>query len=264
MWNWFTSLLRQITGVLWHATWHVLCFALWILPPFWDGKHYFYLAHRAWAPGALWITGSRVTFEGRERVDWTKPHVIIANHQGNADIPLLFMTVSTPLRFLAKRSVGHIPLLGWMLRLAKFPFVDRYNPAKGKQSIDKAAERIQTEKLNVVVFPEGTRSPEGTVLPFKKGAFQLAIQAQVPIVPIALIGSGIVLARGSFRVCPSPLKVIVGDPIPTEGLKLSDRDELCAQAEATLLGMLGWKRIRHTELERARREAEKARLARVT
>ena len=250
--------------VLWHLFWNLLSLALWFVPPFWDGKHYFFMARHIWAPGLLKIGGSPATFEEREKVDWTKPHVIIANHQGNADIPLLFMLVPTPLRFLAKRSVSYIPVLGWILLLARFPFIDRYNPQKGRQSIDEVADRIRSEKLNVVVFPEGTRSPEGTMLPFKKGAFLLAIKAQVPILPVALIGSGESLPRASFRVFPHPLKVIVGKPIPTAGLDEKSRDELCAQAERTMLEMLGWKKIKPSELSRARAEDQAARIRRVT
>lgn len=259
MLNLFTSLLRQIAMVFWHLFWNVLALVAWILPPFWDGKHYFYMARHVWAPGLLRIGNSPGTFEGREKVDWSKPHVIIANHQGNTDVPLLFMLAPTPVRFLAKRSVSYIPVLGWMLVLARFPFIDRYNPHKGRQSIDLVAERIRREKLNVVVFPEGTRSPEGTILPFKKGAFMLAIKAQVPIVPVAIFGSGISLPRASFRIFPHPLRVVVGDPIPTTGIDANDakaRDALAAQAEERLVTMLGWRRIKVSELKRARAESE--------
>ena len=236
MLNLFTSLLRQIALVLWHLFWNLLSLAAWIFPPFWDGKHYFYMARHVWAPGLFRIGNSPATFEGREKVDWSKPHVIVANHQGNSDIPLLF--------------------------------IDRYNPQKGRQSIDLVAERIRREELNVVVFPEGTRSPEGTILPFKKGAFLLAIKAQVPIVPVAIFGSGISLPRGSFRISAGapqrrlhagPQLAVVGDPIPTAGIDVNDakaRDALAAQAEERLVKMLGWRRIKLSELKRARAESE--------
>lgn len=250
--NWVASLVRQAALVVWHLSWHALVFATWVLPPFWRGQHYFYLARRAWGPGLVWIGGSTARFEGRDKVDWTKPHVIIANHQGNADIPLLFMLVPTPLRFLAKRSVGRIPILGWMLRLAGFPFVDRDNARRGRDSIDETAERIRVERQNVVVFPEGTRSPEGYLLPFKAGAFSLAIKAQIPIVPVAIRGSGTVLARGSFRIYPSEMVVTVGDPIETTGLGPRDRKALTLRAEEALRTLLGWRRAEHHELDALR------------
>jgi len=262
LWNWLTSLVRQIAMPIWHASLHLFVLATWVLPFFWDGKHYFFLARRCWAPGLFKIGNSPPTFVGRERVDWSQPHVIVANHQGNSDIPLLFVLVPTPLRFLAKRSVGYIPLLGWMLRLAKFPFIDRYNARRGRQSIDEVADRIRNEKLNVAVFPEGTRSPEGTMLPFKKGAFLLAIKAQVPIVPVAIHGSGTTLPRGSFRIFPCPLTVTVGEPIPTAGLTERDRDDVAARAEEEILRILGWRRIKHGELAVAR-AADRARLYRL-
>jgi len=189
---------------------------------------------------------------GGENIDWSKPHVIVANHQGNADIPLLFMTVPTPLRFLAKQSVGYIPILGWMLHLAGFPFIDRRRARKGRGSIESVAARIRDESLNVAVFPEGTRSPEGNMLPFKAGAFLIAILAQVPIVPIAIRGSGCVLGRGSFRVYRDAITVEIGEPIETTGLKSGDRHDLCARAEAQIAKMLGWRRIERSELASAR------------
>ncbi len=260
MGNWLSSLLRQIAMVLWHLGWHLLVFVAWVLPPFWRGRHYFYLARHAWAPGLLWIGGCDASWIGAERIDWTRPHVIVANHQSNADVPALFMLVPTPLRFLAKRSVGRIPVLGWMLRLAGFPFIDRQSARRGRASIDAVARRIREEALNVVVFPEGTRSPEGTILPFKKGAFLLAIKAQVPVLPVAIEGGGAVFPRGSFRIYPGQaLRVTVGEPLPTEGLTERDRDDLCARAEAQLVSMLGWRRIRPAELARARAEDHAAR-----
>jgi 1-acyl-sn-glycerol-3-phosphate acyltransferase len=258
--NWLSSLVRQIASVVWHVSWHVLVLALWIFPWFWDGKHYFWLARHVWAPGMLVIGSSPATIVGGDRVDWTKPHIIVANHQGNADIPLLFVTVRAPLRFLAKRSVGHIPFVGWLMRLARFPFIERENARAARDSLSRVAERIRRESLNVVVFPEGTRSPEGTILPFKLGAFMLAIEAQVPIVPIALRGSGIALPRASFRIFPHPLEATVGEPIPTEGLDLSARTELAQRAQDAIQKMLGWRKIAPSELGAARREDREARL----
>jgi 1-acyl-sn-glycerol-3-phosphate acyltransferase len=252
-WNWLTSLARQIAMPLWHGSLHLIVLALWLLPPFWNGKHYFPWAKRIWAPGLFWIGGARPRFVGRDGVDWSQPHVIVANHQGNADIPLLFALVPGPLMFVAKRSVGRIPLLGWMLRLAGFPLVDRYNPAKGRQSLDDVADRIRNEKLNVAIFSEGTRSPEGTMLPFKKGAFLLAIKAQVPILPVAIEGSGTVMARRSWRIYPGPLVATVGEPIPTVGLTEKDRDDVLQRTEAEILRILGWRKIQHGDLPAARK-----------
>lgn len=251
--HWFFSLAVQAGLATWHILLHVFVFVMWLLPVFWDGKHYFYLARRIWAPGLLRIGGAQpATFEGGEDIDWSKPHVVVANHQGNTDIPLLFLTVPAPLRFLAKTTVGYIPILGWMLHLAGFPFIDRRHARKGRGSIEAVAERVRNESMNVAVFPEGTRSPEGTMLPFKDGAFLLAILAQVPVIPVAIQGSGWVLARSSFRIYPCPVKVQVGEPIDTTGLDRGDRHDVRARAEAQIAEMLGWKRIKHSELEAER------------
>lgn len=255
----FSSLLRQIGLVFWHLLWNLIALLGWVLPPFWDGRHYFYLARKAWAPGLFWIGGTPATIFGADRIDWSKPHVLVANHQGNADVPLLFVAVRGPVRFVAKRDVAYIPILGWILVLARFPFIDRQSSEKGRRSMNELAARIQREHLNVVIFPEGTRSPEGTMLPFKKGAFVLAIEAQVPIVPVAIEGSGIAMPRASFGIYPHPLKITVGEPISTEGLRFEDRDMLCNKTRETLLGMLQWRSIRAEDLEREREEEEQAR-----
>ena len=244
--------------VLWHVSLHLAVFALWALPPFWDGKHYFFLARHLWAPGLVRIGRCKATFIGGDKVDWTQPHIIVANHSGNSDIPLLMMLVPRPLRFLAKRAVGMLPFLGWMLHLAGFPFIDREQARRGRLSLAEVARRVREEKMVVAIFPEGTRSPEGTVLPFKKGAFLLAIQAGVPVVPVAIEGSGITLARGAFRIYPTSLRVTVGEPVPTTGLTTKDRDALCARVEAQLVSMLRWRRIAPAELP----EERKADLAR--
>lgn len=256
--NWLASLLRQLALAVWHIGWHVLVFALWLLPPFWDGKHYFYLARFYWGPGLLRIGGAVETFVGRERIDWNEAHVLVANHQGNADVPLLMILEPRPLRFLTKRAVGRIPILGWMLHMARFPFIDRESARSGRKSLQDVARRIREEKMAVAIFPEGTRSPEGTVLPFKTGAFLLAIEAQVPIVPVAIEGSGVVLARSAFRIYPGPVKVTVGEPISTIGMTARDRDALADRAEATIVEMLGWRRIRQADLP-AERLADDAR-----
>lgn len=254
-----SSLLRQSALVFWHLLWNLIALLGWILPPFWDGRHYFYLARTVWAPGLTWIGSTPATIIGADRIDWTKPHILVANHQGNADVPLLFMTARSPLRFVAKRSVAYIPILGWILMLARFPFIDRQSREQGRRSMNRLAERIKREKLNIVIFPEGTRSPEGTMLPFKKGAFILAIQAQVPIVPIAIEGSGIAMPRASFGIYPHPLKVSVGEPISTLGMNLDDRHRLCERTREILLDMLKWQSIAPEELELARAKEKQAR-----
>ncbi len=253
-----SSLLRQIALVFWHLLWNLIALAGWILPPFWDGRHYFYLARTVWAPGLMWIGGAPPTIIGADKIDWTKPHILVANHQGNADVPLLFVAAKSPIRFVAKRSVAYIPILGWILILARFPFIDRQSSEQGRRSMNQLAERIQREKLNIVIFPEGTRSPEGTLLPFKKGAFILAIQAQVPIVPVAIEGSGIAMPRASFGIYPHPLKITVGQPIPTTGMTFEDRNALCDRTRETLLQMLKWRSISTDELDQARLEERQA------
>ena len=253
--NWLASLLRQIVLACWHVGWHVLVFALWLLPPFWGGTHYFYLARFAWAPGLLRIAKSSTTFVGRERVDWNEAHVLVANHQGNADVPLLMILEPRPLRFLTKRSVGRIPILGWMLHLARFPFIDRESARRGRESIQDVARRIRDEKMAVAIFPEGRARPRAPCCPSDR-RLPAGHRSAGPHRAVAIEAA----ARCWRAARPHPRRGqgTVGEPIPTAGLTARDRDALADDAETAIVEMLGWRRIRHIDLP-AERVADGAR-----
>jgi len=122
------------------------------------------------------------------------------------------------IRFIAKKQLGQIPLFGWAMAAGRFIFIDRKNPIAARKSIDRAAARIR-DGSSVAIFPEGTRSRDGLLGPFKKGGFHLAQQAGVPVVPIAIQGAGQVMPPGSVLVRPGPVTVTVGAPIETKDLK---------------------------------------------
>jgi 1-acyl-sn-glycerol-3-phosphate acyltransferase len=176
------------------------------------------LAHgcaRAWSRLILKTTGVKVTVQGLERLDPSRSYVFAANHQSIYDIPILFASIPFQLRIIAKESLGNVPFLGWHLRRTGHVLVDRSNPGAG---VVKKMGRLVAEGHSLIVFPEGTRSTDGSVARFKGGPFVIALQAGLPVVPISLVGSRHVMFKGQLMVCPGHVTVIVHNPIETTGV----------------------------------------------
>lgn len=167
---------------------------------------------RLWSRGMLAVTGAQVTYSGLEHLRAFQPCVYISNHQSNVDIWALICVLPVSTRFVAKEELFRIPALGWAMAAAGFVSIDRGNRSKAIRSLELAAQKIRAGR-SLVLFPEGTRSRSGELAPFKKGPFHLAIQAGVPLVPIAIKGSGRVLAPHSIHVRPGPVEVRVLSPV---------------------------------------------------
>jgi 1-acyl-sn-glycerol-3-phosphate acyltransferase len=170
---------------------------------------------RAWAWLILKTTGVRVRVAGANRIDPSCSYVFAANHQSIYDIPIVFASVSSQLRIVAKQSLGRIPFLGWHLHRAGHLLVDRQNPGAG---IVKKMAKLAGEHHSLIVFPEGTRSVDGAVARFKGGSFVFALDSGMPIVPISIAGSRHVMKKGRLMVCPGEVTVTVHEPIDTAGI----------------------------------------------
>jgi len=155
------------------------------------------------------------------------PCIYVANHQSQFDIPALVLAMPTDFRIVAKRELLYIPIFGWALWLAGFIFIDRTDREKAIRRLDRTV-RIVRRGVSVVVFAEGTRSPDGRLLPFKKGGFVLALQAGVPVVPVSIRGGREVLPKGSLRVRPGTIEVLFGAPVLTTDYSLDTKDALIA------------------------------------
>ena len=189
---------------------------------------------RAWSWLILKTSGIRVSPEGLENVDPNRTTIYCANHPSAMDIPILLLTLPVQFRFLAKRPLFHVPFLGWHLQRSGHIPVDRERPREAIHSLDQAAKKIQ-EGRSVVLFPEGHRSRDGRLLPFKAGSFYLAIRAGVPVVPITLNGTRYVLKPDTPHVRPGQTEVIAHPPIETTGLTLDDVDALSEQVRKQIL-----------------------------
>jgi 1-acyl-sn-glycerol-3-phosphate acyltransferase len=180
---------------------------------------------RTWIGWIFRTCGIRVEAEGLANIDRTRSYVFMSNHQSVLDIGALVLTLPVSWRFVAKRELTWIPFFGWALGLSDQIIIDRGNRAKAVRSLARAADRVR-RGINVIIFPEGTRSPTGTMREFKSGGFHLALQAQVPILPATVSGSRDLIPKRSLRVESGTIKVVYGAPIPTEGMGAEQRDKL--------------------------------------
>jgi 1-acyl-sn-glycerol-3-phosphate acyltransferase len=180
---------------------------------------------RAWSGWILRFGGVKLEVECRAQLDPGQPYVFMANHASSLDIWAMFQAVPRRIRMIAKKQLARIPLFGWVMWAGRFIFIDRGNAVAARRSIDEACRRIQNGD-SVMLFPEGTRTRDGTLGPFKKGGIHLAVKAGVPIVPVALRGTRALMPAGSLRLRSGSIKAVIGTPIPTQGLSDEERATL--------------------------------------
>jgi len=190
-----------------------------------------------WAPLLFFGAGVRLRVEGAERVDWSRPQVLVANHASMIDIPALFRAVPVPLRFVLKQEMSRVPVVGWYARLMGMVFIDRGNARDAKRRLGAAAEKLRGA-ATFVAFPEGTRSKDGAIGPFKGGALQLALDVGVPVVPVAIEGAGSVLPPSGFSVRPGVIVIRFGAPIETTGMTPQDRNALAQCARDAVVALM--------------------------
>jgi len=173
-----------------------------------------YFAHRcarAWSWLILKTTGVRVCVEGLDRITPGTTYIFVSNHQSIYDIPVIFASLPYQLRIIAKESLSRFPVLGWHLKRGGHLFVDRRNPDRA--GILERWRALVSEGLSLIIFAEGTRSWDGHVARFKAGSFLLAMEAGLPIVPLAVIGTRSVMPKGRLRTEPANVRLIVHAPI---------------------------------------------------
>jgi len=186
---------------------------------------------------AMGLAGIRYRVIGRENVPTDTAVVFCSNHESNVDPAVLFNGLHPMLHILYKAELRSIPLMRTVFDVGGFVPVERRDRERSMASIARGAESLRNGN-SFLIFPEGTRSRTGELLPFKKGGFIMAIQAQVPIVPVAIRGGRNAMRKGSAIVRPVHVSVRIGTPIPTAGLTLDDRDRLIARVRAEVERML--------------------------
>jgi 1-acyl-sn-glycerol-3-phosphate acyltransferase len=188
---------------------------------------------RLWSWLILKTTLSPLTVHGLDRINTSKPHLYAVNHASAMDIPVLYVGLPFQFRIVAKKELFRYPFMGWHLSRSGQVRIDQQTPAKSISMLKSAVKTLQSG-MPLVIFPEGGRTPTGQVKEFLAGAFFLAIKAQVEIVPMAIVGSYEMLKMNTFHIQPRPLELLVGDPIPTDGLTLHDMEGLSERVKAAI------------------------------
>ncbi len=189
---------------------------------------------RRWARALLDVGGVHVTVEGIDAIALKRSYVFISNHLSFMDTPVVLANIPVQFRFLAKRGLFQIPFLGQHLTRAGHIPVPREDARAAVKSMQLAADTIQQKKISLLIFPEGGRSHDGQLQPFKEGAAYIAIRAGVPVVPIAISGTRELLPWGSAVVLPGQVRLQILTPVETQGLSLKDRAMLTEQVRSLI------------------------------
>ena len=185
--------------------------------------HFAHGCARLWSWLILATTGVRVRVDGHELVATDQSYVFVSNHQSIYDFPILITSIPAQLRIIAKASLSSFPVLGWHLRYTGHLLIDRARA--GRATLDGVAG-LMGRGHSLIVFPEGTRSGDGEVRRFKRGLFSLAIEAGLPVVPVAVIGSRHVMRKDRLMTCPGDVELVIHEPLSTDGLARGDAGAL--------------------------------------
>lgn len=189
------------------------------------------ITRKAWGVTTLWFLGVKLQIEGAENLKG--PAVFISNHQSLIDVVFLPAIVPRPTRIVAKRGILFVPLLGWAFAAGGAVLVDRRNPRAAIANIRKGLKRLP-KGWSIMVFPEGTRSRDGAMKPFKKGAFHIAVETRLPIVPIGMDGAFEIVPPHASLVRPGVVRVVVGKPIPTDSWSNENLQAAVAEGHAAV------------------------------
>ncbi len=203
------SLVRWFLAAIATAFWGTLSLLLSVFDSTGRSAHF---CMRTWARWCLWISGSKLEISGLELVREKKAYIVVSNHQGQIDILILSAILPFQFVWVSKKENFRIPFLGWHMKRAGYVSVDRQNKEQAIASMGVAAHRLREGK-SIAFFPEGTRSRDGNLLPFKMGAFHLAMETGVTVLPVVIDGSVHVLPKGSMRIRPSVISVTILPPI---------------------------------------------------
>ena len=188
---------------------------------------------RLWGKIALLANRVRVKVEGMEHLNGKGPYIFMSNHQGYYDVFALLSHLPYQFKWLVKKELFSVPFLGWTMAAVGYIRIDRGGTRDTVEAMNDAAQKIR-DGMSVVIFPEGSRSPDGSIQPFKKGGFTLAIKSKVPIVPIAISGSRDIMPKDRLTANPGKIRMLADLPIETANCSSKDRESLMRRVRATI------------------------------
>lgn len=224
------SSLLDIAKVVWISLWAAIATLVLFLPVTLaallsrTGNLAFTLS-KIWAHIMLKVTWVRPVVRGREKIRPGQSYIIISNHQSEYDILAIVTTLGIQYRWIIKKELRKAPMFGYALYASRNIFIDRGDPEQAMQSIRNGLARLP-EGVSVMFFAEGTRSADGSIAPFKKGGFLMAVEKGLPVLPVTVNGSRRVLPKKSLVFNPGTIEVVVGDPIETRGYTRENLQEL--------------------------------------
>ena len=195
-------------------------------------------APRWWSRTINRCSGVKVQVEGMDNLEDDRPYIFAANHQSQFDIFALDGFLMVDFRWLAKKELFRIPLVGWGMLLAGSVPIDRSRGRQALKSLAEAAKRI-ADGTSVVIFPEGTRTLDGNLQPFKSGAMYLAIKSGVDIVPVSITGGFDILPKGRFLTRPGLIKIRIGKPVASSDYSLKQKQELADLLHENVADLIG-------------------------
>jgi 1-acyl-sn-glycerol-3-phosphate acyltransferase len=226
-------MLRAYLFLLFFIPWTFLCALSAIVFTFIDPGGRAYHRHaRLWSRLALLVAGVRVAVEGAELVPRDQPLIFMGNHQGNFDTLALFLAIPRRFSWLAKEELFRVPVFGHSMRRAGYIPLNRGDGREALKSLEAAAAAVRAG-ASIVIFPEGTRTPDGHLLPFKKGGFLLAAKAGVPIVPFTINGSRSINPRNRLELYPGTITIRFAPPLPVAGRE-KRREELMEEVRQAI------------------------------
>jgi 1-acyl-sn-glycerol-3-phosphate acyltransferase len=225
VWPLFLPLVAVLTFVFSMLT---VIFA-WLVNPDWASRVF----AATWARLCAWATPIAVTVEGAEHAQRSRSYIVASNHQSAYDILVIYGWLRLDLKWVMKQELRKIPAIGIGCEKAGHIFVERRNPKQAALAINAALQRLGGG-IGILFFPEGTRSPDGHLLPFKKGAFRAAIEQQIPLLPITLVGTRDVLPARRLRLFPGKVRMVIHPPADPAGLPVPHTDELLQRTRAII------------------------------
>lgn len=181
-----------------------------------SGRTYFWCG-RTWTNFSLFLCRVTINIQWNDKIDPYGNYILVCNHASMFDIPVM-MNIFPHIRIMFKKELSYVPFWGWALRWGHHIMVDRKKGTEAMKSLERAANDVRTGG-QVLLFAEGTRSRDGKMLPFKRGAFAMAGKSGVPLVPVTILGSYKILPKGSFDIRPSQITVVIDPPIDTTSVK---------------------------------------------
>ena len=225
--SWLRGLCLWVFWLVWTASAWALIVLTWPFAP--HGNFACWWA-RLWARGILFSSGIRVTVEGREHLHGG-PFVVIANHSSMLDITAGYAALPIQLRFVSRPFFFKVPFLGWSMWLARHVSMDPKRPREAVEVL-RSLDRRFRRGVSIIMFPEGTRSRDGQVQRYKRGPILLGIRSGVALLPICIDGAFEALPKGRFLPKPGRVRVVIGEPVPTDGVEEGDARRLASEIEA--------------------------------